>query len=493
MDRRTQEPLGSPSTFRPSPCSKKNSSLLDYFHSLWQRCVPADSQTRVQERAQTLALSSLLCLGRHTLTGLLTTSASQFHDWTASYRLFSKLRLDPAYLFAGVRSACLEQLPTSDPVLISVDDSLLPKTGPKIAGAGWRRDPQGPPFQTNLIRAQRVLQFSTLLPVPGSATVRGIPIDFLHAPTAPKPDKNASEQHKTEHQKLCQQHKLSTRALQQWEQMRSEFAGRRVILLSDARFTTRTFLAGLPTEVTLIGRIRKDAKLFYPPTEQPARGRRRCYGVPAPTPEQIRQDDQVAWQQVRIHAAGADHDCRIKVLDGVLWRPAGAQRTLRVVIIAPLAYRPRKGARMRYRDPAFLICTDPTLPVETIVQSYFWRWDIEVNFRDEKTLLGVGQAQVRNGISCQSVPAFQVAVYALLLLAAAQCHHADVLPPPKWRDPRTPERVSTQRLIQNLRFQVWGRGLGVSNFSDFSSSTSSTQNPEKLLQALPSALIYAQS
>jgi len=184
VDRRTEKPLGSPSTFRPSPGSKKNSSLLDHFHALWQRCVPADSPTRVQERAPTLAWSSWLCLGRPTWTGLLTTSASQFPDGTASYRWFSKLRLDPAHWFAGVRSACLEPLPTADPVLISVADSLLPKTGPQIAGAGWRRDPQGPPFQTNLIRAQRVLPFSTLLPVPGSATVRGIPLDFLPAPSS---------------------------------------------------------------------------------------------------------------------------------------------------------------------------------------------------------------------------------------------------------------------------------------------------------------------
>lgn len=427
------------------------------------------------------------------MTGLLTTSAAQFQDWTASYRLFSKLRLDPSQLFAGIRSACLEQLPVSDPVLISIDDSLLPKTGPKMPGVAWRRDPQGPPFQTNLIRAQRVLQFSALLPVPDSATVRGIPIDFLHTPTPPKFPRNAAPSQKAEHKKLSQQYKLSTRALQQWEQMRSQFAGRRVLFLSDARFTTKAFLAGLPQDVTLIGRIRKDAKLFYRPLQQPTRGRRRCYGTPTPTPEQVRQDEQTPWQQVRIHAAGAHHDCRIKLLDAVLWPPAGAHRILRVVIIAPLAYRPRQGARVRYRDPAFLICTDPTLAPEKIVQSYFWRWDIEVNFRDEKTLLGVGQAQVRQENSCQAVPAFQVAAYALLLLAAAHSHHVDVLPSPKWRNRRTPQRISTQRLIQNLRFEVWGRGLGVANFSHFSPSPSSTQNPEKLLQALPSALIYAQS
>jgi hypothetical protein len=140
-----------------------------------------------------------------------------------------------------------------------------------------------------------------------------------------------------------------------------------------------------------------------------------------------------------------------------------------------------------------LICTDPAWPVEQGVQFYFWRWDIEVNFREEKSLLGVGQAQLRNPQSCHALPAFQVAVYAMLLLAAARGNDTDLLPLPKWRTHRTPERVSTQRLLQNLRFEVWGRGLDLSNFSGFCSSVTPTQNPEKLLQALPSAILYAQS
>jgi hypothetical protein len=210
-----------------------------------------------------------------------------------------------------------------------------------------------------------------------------------------------------------------------------------------------------------------------------------------PTPDQIRQDETTPWQQVRIHAAGADHLCRVKAVDDVLWTPAGPGRRLRLVVIAPLAYRPRQGARMLYRDPAFLICTDPLLPIEQIVQYYFWRWDIEVNFRDEKSLLGVGQAQVRNPQSCDSLPAFQVAAYSMLLLAAAITGYADQLPPAKWRVRQKPERISAQRLIQNLRFEVWGRGLGISNFSGFSSASEAGQNPEKFIQALPSALFYA--
>jgi len=436
-------------------------------------------------------LSSLLCLGRRTVTGLLSTCGAQFSDWSASYRLFSQLRFDSSVLLAGIRAACLAQLPGSAPVCLSVDDSLLPKCGPKIPGVAWRRDPQGPPFQTNLIRAQRILQFSAVVPLHNSPAVRAIPVDFLHVPTPPKLAKEASPEQQKAYKQLTDSLNLATRALQQWEQMKSAFAGRRVILLSDARFTTQRFLKGLPEDLTLVGRLRKDAKLFHLPDQQQANGRRRCYGAPAPTPEQIRQDESRPWQQIHIHAAGADHTCRIKVVDQLRWRPAGGERVLRLVVIAPLAYRPRKGSRLRYRDPAFLMCTDPALPPEQIVQHYFRRWDIEVNFRDQKTLLGVGQAQVHNPNSCQSVPALQVASYALLLLAATHLQPSEFLPPPKWRTRHCPERVSTQRLLRHLRAEVWGRGLGLTSFSGFSCNSTPNDNPEKLLHTLPSALFYA--
>jgi len=45
---------------------------------------------------------------------------------------------------------------------------------------------------------------------------------------------------------------------------------------------------------------------------------------------------------------------------------------------------------------------------------------IEVNFREEKTMLGCGQAQVRNPESAERVPAFIAAIYAMLHLAAYQ-------------------------------------------------------------------------
>src|SRR6478609_5389467 len=100
-----------------------------------------------------------------------------------------------------------------------------------------------------------------------------------------------------------------------------------------------------------------------------------------------------------------------------MWRTAGVDQILQLVFIKPLAYRLRKGSKLLYRDPAYLICTDPALEARQVIEAYFQRWDIEVNFREEKTLLGVGQAQVRSEASVESAPALTVAAYGMLLVS----------------------------------------------------------------------------
>jgi hypothetical protein len=75
-------------------------------------------------------------------------------------------------------------------------DTLLKKTGKKIAGAAWRRDPLGPPFHTNFVWAQRFVQISLAIPQGKSfCQSRSIPVDFHHCPSVkkPKPKANAEE------------------------------------------------------------------------------------------------------------------------------------------------------------------------------------------------------------------------------------------------------------------------------------------------------------
>ena len=190
----------------------------------------------------------------------------------------------------------------------------------------------------------------------------------------------------------------------------------------DGAYTNNTVFRNIPQRTVLIGRIRKDAKLYEPPHSRDAvvgRGRPRVYGNALPTPEQIRQDESIPWQQVEAYAAGKIHSFDVKTVGPVRWPGAGNQ-DLRLIVIRPLGYRPTKAGPKLYRNPAYIVCTDHTLDLATILQAYLWRWEVEVAFRDQKTLVGLGEAQVRNESSVHKLPAFVSAVYAYLHLAAIQ-------------------------------------------------------------------------
>lgn len=436
------------------------------------------------------------------MTGLLTTSGQQFADWSAAYRLFSQDRLPLPAIFALLRRSVSAQWSASAPLRVVVDDTLLRRAGNKTPGVAWRRDPLGPRFQTNLVRAQRFLQFSAAMPS-GNGAHRMVPIHFLHAPTPPKLSSKASEAQKAQHQKNARQACISHVAAQQIGQLRKDLdqddggKQRTLILAFDGGYTNSTVLKHIPHNTIGIGRIRQDAALCFTP--DPAsikpRGRRLRYGMPAPTPEQFRTDDHsYPWQSLTLIHSGASHQLRYKRIPNLMWRTAGADRILQLIVIAPLAYRLRKGSKLLYRQPAYLICTDPSLDVDQILQSYFQRWDIEVNFRDEKTLLGVGQAQVRNQSSVQAAPAFAVASYGMLLIAAQRAFansRDGLLASPKWAAHHRSPRLTTQQLIHQLRADVWGRALGIRNFSGFASTQPPTMKPEKLSFPLASAVCYA--
>jgi hypothetical protein len=502
--RRGQDPACSPPSQPATLRFKKNSpTILSSLRDFWRDCTPAFPQQRLADRAQALSLSSLLCLGRHTLTGLLTTSGREFQDWSADYRLFSRQRLPVSAIFDVIRRVVLAELPPTAPLSVAIDDSLLRKSGVRIPGVAWRRDPLGPSFQTNFVRAQRFLQLSAAVPLSAQA-YRMIPIGWHHAPTPPKPSRKASAEQVKEYEQSARLARLPLIAVQKIRSLREALdrepngAARPLHVCADGGYTNETVLKRLPARTVLIGRIRQDAKLHFPPPPSPRRpqpGRPRRYGALAPTPEQLRVDEASPWTTLDINVSGAPHQMRIKRLGPVLWRVAGLAHTLQLVVIAPLSYRLRKNSKLLYRRPAFLICTDPDLDLRTLVQEYVQRCDIETNFREEKTLLGVGQAQVRNPHSVETVPALQVASYAMLLLASIRAYRqpgtADLLPPPKWNTTSPPDRLSTPRAINQLRAELWHSALGFTNFSGFVAQHTTFTKPEKFTPDLPSAVLYA--
>lgn len=438
-------------------------------------------------------------MGRKTISGILCAGGKQFMDWTAAYRLFGQQRFDCSALFAPARTEVMQRIDSKEPLVAMLDDTLLRKRGRKITGTGWRRDPLGPPFCNNFVWAQRFVQVSAALPEDGViGRACGIPIDLVHAPSAQKPKKTVSVEQWNKY--LEDQKRLRVSAvgagriahLRQCMDNDGSGRSRKLIVSVDGGFTNRTVFRDLPHDTAVIGRIRKDARLYVPPKELQitGRGRRRFYGEPLPTPQQIRQDDSIPWRKVRAYGARTLHEFDLKTLDAVRWKGTG-QQNVRVVIIRPLSYRPTKKHRLLYRDPAYLLCTDPELPLDRLLQAYLWRWEIELNFRDEKTVLGMGEAQVRTENAVQSVPAFIAASYAFLLLAA---HNSDtkpqLLPAPKWRAESPALRPTTIQIIGSLRSQLWARSLHP-NLPHFPSATIAHSKCSLFNHPLLSAALYA--
>jgi hypothetical protein len=129
---------------------------------------------------------------------------------------------------------------------------------------------------------------------------------------------------------------------------------------------------------------------------------------------------------------------------------------VRLLVVSPVGYRTSKNGRKYYRQPAYLLTTDLKTPAAVLLQDYFDRWGIEVNHRDEKEVLGVGEAQVWNEQSVSKVPALLVAMYSWLLLAGLECYGPkrtpDYEPLPKWR--RAAKRPSCWDLVTLLRKQL---------------------------------------
>jgi hypothetical protein len=441
-------------------------------------------------------LATLLCQEKSTVTNLICASGRQDADWSADYRLYSRDRVDPEQIFQKVLDEAEERIPADQPLVFALDDSIKEKSGFKIDGVKYRRDPLSPAFQTNLVPAQRFLQFSVAFPFE-DGEARLVPVSFTHAPSAGKPPRQADEQALKLHREKEKQMKLNRWAIEQMRLLRKKTAAaRRLIFTGDGSYTNKEVLRESLENSVYIGRVRKDMALHYPPETMPATGRRPSYGDKAPTPEELRKDSTVPWQNVEAFAAGKKHTFQVKRMGPVLWRKAGAKVFLQVLVISPLAYRLRKGAKLLYRQPAYIVCTDPEMPIEELLQYYLWRWGIEVNFREEKTLIGAGEAQVRTPASNRNLPAAIVGAYALLWLAALRLLPTGRCPqmrPPKWRRRGEDDRgiPSTGDLLRALRYQIWGDQLQDSSFSAVVTGQQPDTKPKKPGPSLAGALFDA--
>jgi hypothetical protein len=430
-------------------------TLIQTFHSLldrgWQTAFP---QARSRQRAIEHAIALPCVFGRRTISRTISALGRSDRDWSGDYKMFSRCQWESERLFDPVIDEYLDRYPKM-PVVSAIDDTKIRKTGKRIKSARWQRDPLSPPFHVNFLYGLRFLQASMLFPhyKEGDYPPRGIPVRFQETPPLKKPGKRASQQDHQQYRELKKTKNLSTQTLDVIRNLRASVdqrggSQRLLLIVGDGSFSNKTMFRAELDRTHLVTRCRKDARLCFPAPG----GSRRKYDEQIFTPEQVRQKDK-AWRWARVYLGGKQRRVRYKEVKGVLWKRGAGQKRLRLIVIAPVPYKLSKHSRINYRKPAYFLSTDLDSSSKLLIQACFDRWQIEVNHRDEKDILGVGQAQVRNEQSVPRHPALAVASYSLLLLAALQSfgpgRTTDYLPHPKWR--KDSKRPSFLDIVTRLR------------------------------------------
>src|SRR5579871_273523 len=342
-----------------------------------------------------------------------------------------------------------------------MDDTRLRKTGRKILSAFYQRDPLSPKFRFNLMWGLRFFHVSLLLPLYRTweqAAPRSVPIRFVEVPALKRPRRKAAPEDWSAYRRAVKHHNLSQQGVRVIRELRGSLdqagGGARVLLaVGDGSFCNRTLFRIELDRTQVLARARKDIRLCY----RAAAPSRSFYSAEKFTPELVRQNEDVAWETAAIFHGGQCRQVRFKQVPDVYWQTGGRKRPLRLLVVAPIPYAGGNGRKKYYRDAAYLLTTDNSASAEALLQAYFDRWQIEVNHREIKDTLGIGQAQLRHSRSVPRQPAMLVAAYSALLLAGIQVF-GDTRPEgafpalPKWR--RNAKRPSCLDLVTLLRKEI---------------------------------------
>lgn len=428
-------------------------SLLESFILILQLWRPAFSSKRSFNSSLNYACAIIGGFGtKKTLSNISISTGNLDRKPSAIYKFFSLLKWSSDELFNPILEQCLPYFKKGF-IAIGVDDSKFKKTGKRIPNAAWHRDPMSPKFHVNLMWGIRFLQFSVLVPLYDFFEVpcRAVPIRFIDAPPVKKPHKRASIKEKEDYVQAKMTHNLSTIFVSHAKKLR-EFlnsigmSSLRIIYACDNSFCNTICMSIATAGADILARCKKNAVLCFAAKDEGTRK----YSAKKFNPEDVRKDKKIPYRSGQFFYGGKNREIKFKEVMNVLWQRVTKLIPLRLIIVAPIPYK--QGGRKCYREPGYLLTTDLTTSTKDLIQIYMDRLQIEYNFRDEKSVIGVGEAQVRNENSVTKEPAFTVAVYSALLMSSIRVYgdtySMERGTMPLWRG--SPVRPSCKTLMKEL-------------------------------------------
>lgn len=386
----------------------------------------------------------IMCLDRHTVTGVLRASGAvgKKHH-TSFHRFFRQARWNLDSVGLCLLRLAVRLLPADEHVALAVDDTLGRHTGKHIRAASMHHDPL---LST---RTKAVFHWGHVWVV--LAVVVRVP---LWNKTFALPI--LARLYRAE--KLCKKERRPFRkktelAAEMIAVAAAALPARKIRVVGDNAYANRSVVRGRPGNVDFIGRARPDAALYAPPCPQ-RRGRPRVKGERVPSPAQRARSTE-GWRRVKVRVYGRTVRVQVKVFNA-LWYSVGHGRLMRFAII-----RDWPG----HKEDDVLCSTDTTLSAEQIIEAYCLRWSLEVTFHEAKGRLGFEDPQNRTERAVERTAPMALVTYTLVvawyLTNGHRSRAARLLQMP-WYTKTVP---AFSDMLATLRRESWSQRISVSSAS----------------------------
>jgi DDE superfamily endonuclease len=330
---------------------------------------------RTRPTVAALATGALLTVGPRTVTNCLRALGLAEHPgFAAFHRVLNRNAWSGLALARALLRMTVAAFAPTGPIIIGVDHTLERRRGPRIGPAGRFYDASlraDMPKPTT--RGLRWLSAMVLVEVPFSGRIWALPVL-----TALAPSKAWSERQGRRYRPVTAWARLVLLTLRRW------LPGRAIVAVMDGEFAALELLDALRASMVVITRLRKDARLFDPPSNYEDRpGRPARKGKRQPLLSERLADPATRWQRV-VQASRTSWRSGgwVEYAHGTaLWHHGGKP----IVPILWVLVRYPDGRR----EPEAFLCTDTQSSPRDVLDCFDRRWAVETTYEEARAHLGV--------------------------------------------------------------------------------------------------------
>ena len=417
-----------------------------------------------------LVAGALLSPGRRTVAAALSSTGLRgAATFTNYHRVLNRSRWSSRAAARCLLGLLVAAFAPSGPVVVGIDETIERRWGARIKARGIYRDPVRS-SRGHFVKASglRWISLMLLAPVPFAGKVWALP--FL---TALAPSERYAQAQGRRHKPLTDRARQLLLLLARW------LPGREVIAVADSSYAAIELLAAVRRHVTVITRLRLDARLFDPPPPRlpGTKGRPRVSGARQPTLLGRLADPNTAWQRVTVAGWYGQGERRLDVVSGTaLWYHPGKQVPICWILVRDVAGE---------FEPQAFICTDQAVDPLDMLRFFVRRWSVEVTFAEVRRHLGVETQRQWSDLAIARTTPCLLALFSLTTLWASSLAARGLVLPRRaaWY---AKTAVTFSDALAAVRRQIW-------TAQDFSTSPNVRDMatiPRALLDSLTEAACY---